>query len=127
MPASRRHPFPRSSLTLVGTILFLSSCSQLGGSADAELSRETFIATYADLRMATLSSESGDLTSARRDSVLNANGVTVEQLLDFATVHGADAEYMREVWNAVGTRMDGEPDSSETSGAESAMGLGPNR
>ncbi len=112
----------------MGTILLVSSCGQVSGPTDAEISRESFIATYSDLRLATLASSDGDMGTATRDSILDANGVSADQLLAFATVHGPDAEYMREIWIAVGARMDGESlDSAATPDVASAQRDGTNR
>lgn len=122
MPTSRQRTPLRSSLAILGTILSLSSCGQVSGPAEAAISRESFIATYADLRLATLATSDGDLSTTVRDSILNANGVSADQLLAFATLHGPDAEYMREVWSEVGARMDGEPlDSTATPDAAGAQ------
>lgn len=121
MPAFTRLLPLRSSLALFGTMLLLSSCTPVSGPAGTEISREAFIATYADLRLAVLASSDGELPIATRDSILDANGVTGDQLLEFATVHGPDAEYMREIWIAVGNRMDGVPDSAVATDAEGAQ------
>ena len=81
------------------------SCS--GGSAVSEdtIDRETFVATYVDLRRTTLSSPGQTLSDADRERVLRQNAVSEGELIAFAEARGGDASYMLRVWEEVGARL----------------------
>jgi hypothetical protein len=80
----------------------LASC---GGDASPVASdvidRETFVATYVDLRMAAIASPDFRVTSEERAEVLARHGVDGEDLVRFAEVHGRDLELMTEIWTEV--------------------------
>ena len=80
-----------------------------GASEPAEaggLDRETFITAYVDLRTAAIRTEGSRLTDGDRTSILSRHGVTEDQLLAFAELHGENVEYMRAVWDEVEARLD---------------------
>jgi hypothetical protein len=68
------------------------------------IDRETFIATWVDLR--TAAQTAGEpLPAADRDRVLGEHGITEDQLLGFAEAHGGDPRYMAEVWTEIEGRL----------------------
>jgi hypothetical protein len=69
------------------------------------IDREVFIATYIDLRTTALQSPTHRLSDDDRAAVLARHGVTAQDLTLFAEVRGRDAEFMRELWNEVESRM----------------------
>ncbi len=80
------------------------------GEADANLvARAQFVETYVDLRVSALRREDETLTDSARAAVLSRHGVTEDQLLDFASAHGDDLEFMRDLWNEVEARLDSIP------------------
>ena len=81
------------------------------------MDRETFIATYVELRAAAIVSDDQDLSPEARDRVLATQGVDADDLLDFAEAHGRDIEFMREVWNEVESRLEEHPLLVEADGA----------
>jgi hypothetical protein len=86
--------------------LVSSACQRASAPVSEAVDRDTFIATYVDLRMAALSSQSESVSPDRRRSILGEHGVTAQGLLSFVETHGRDVEYMKEVWDEVETRMD---------------------
>ena len=97
---------PAALLLLLGTL----ACS--GGTADS-IDREVFIATYVDLRMAALETDSARIGTAERDEILQRHGVSADDMKTFTEVHAGDLEFMRDVWNEVEVRMDVEPEGNE--------------
>ena len=59
-----------------------------------------------DLRTAAIRTEGRLLDDADRASVLSRHGVTEDQLMAFAQLHGEDVEFMRGVWDEVEGRLD---------------------
>lgn len=78
------------------------------------ISREAFISTYVDLRLAALKDSAGVVTSAQRDRILSKHGVTSDDLLHFVEVHGEDVEFMQDVWNDVDTRIRNRHDAHDS-------------
>ena len=72
------------------------------------IERQLFVETYVDLRVTALRSEDGLIDDEERREVLSRHGVTEEQLLEFARVHGEDPETMRSVWDEIEDRLDAE-------------------
>ncbi len=93
---------------LLAVTLGVAACRGGSHSEAGALDREVFIATYVDLRAAAIRAEGMVLSDAERAEVLARHGVTEEQLVDFARLHGQDVEFMRTVWDEVEARMDGE-------------------
>lgn len=73
--------------------------------AHAVIGRDTFIATYVDLRLAVLEAVPGAMNDSVRSAILSRHGVTEQQLQDFVKVHGSNVQYMRDVWNRVEDRI----------------------
>lgn len=63
--------------------------------------RETFIAIYVDLRIAAMDNFAQEIHPAERDSLLEAYGVTAEDLVAFSDLHGRNVPYMTELWAEV--------------------------
>ena len=53
-----------------------------------------------------MSNFNGALPPEARERILGTHAVTGEQLEAFAEVHGADLEYMKELWNEIELRLD---------------------
>jgi len=70
------------------------------------MDRETFIATYVDLRTAVIRGDAHELSDADRARILAEHGVTEEEILAFPRVHGDDVAFMRGVWDEVESRLD---------------------
>lgn len=62
---------------------------------------ERFVDAYVDLRVAALRQGDGQIKTEDRDSILSHHGLAEQDLLTFAEVHGADAIFMRGVWDSV--------------------------
>ena len=93
----------RLSLPRVLVVILLVGCE---GETEPTgvIERETFIATWIDLRNAAISA-GGILSESARDRVLEQHDLTEEQLLGFADAYGGDPRYMAEVWTEVENRM----------------------
>ncbi len=71
------------------------------------ISREAFVETYVALRVAQLRGAFGDpLPAEDRERVLAGQGVTEEELLTFAEVHGPDVGFMERLWEDVEKRLE---------------------
>ena len=92
-----------------------------GGPADpvGVIERETFVATWVDLRKAAMSA-GGFLPEPERARVLGRHGVTEDQLIAFADAYGADPRFMADVWTEVETRMRPPPADSSAAASDSA-------
>jgi len=98
---------PRHIPVAAAALLALVGC---GEAAPPEtLDRQLFVDTYVELRAAALQRGLPTVGDAVRDSVLTRQGVTDEELVEFAEVHGADLEYMRDIWIEVAARLDSIP------------------
>lgn len=111
-PASRLH---RSTarvgrVAVVAALALMAACNR--GPADAtdtqgpSVDRETFIATYVDLRTAAIRARPDSLSTQARARILDDHGVTDDELLHFVQDHGQDVGYMRGVWDDVEKRLD---------------------
>lgn len=101
----------RHALVLFGALvgaLALPACRT--GPAEAptapSLDRETFIATYVDLRSVAVREDRPLMDSDRRREILEEHGVTEGQLLAFAEAHGEDVAFMKKVWDDVEVKLD---------------------
>ncbi|HSR40804.1 MAG TPA: hypothetical protein VLL48_01500, partial [Longimicrobiales bacterium] len=107
-PAARPRALSRLTGLAAVALLGSASVSGCGGGADEDapptIEREAFVATYTDLRLATLRA-AGVPDANRRDAILQEHGVTEEELVEFAEVHGRDADFMRDVWDEVEQRL----------------------
>ncbi len=100
------YPIRRTTLCVV--FGFLSGCGSGPAEAPAATSidRETFIATYVDLRAAAVRAGDKTVTAVQRAAILQQHGVTEDDLLAFATANGEKVAYMRGVWDEVEHRLD---------------------
>ena len=69
------------------------------------IERETFVATFVDLRDAAMARPLKVLADEDRDRILAQHGVTEEALVAFADAWGGDPAYMARVWDDVRARM----------------------
>ncbi|MBI4409508.1 MAG: hypothetical protein HY561_07345 [Gemmatimonadetes bacterium] len=106
---------------VLGLLFFIPACgfSEPVGEAervqDSGLSRQTFIEAYVALRQAERDAPTPQEFEARKRTALARLGVTPEELLRFAEVHGQDIRYMSEVWDSVEARLAAQPpDSART-------------
>lgn len=122
-------PTPPPRLRALGLALTLlaAACGGDGAApaAGGGIDRETFIATYVDLRATTIRGDSFAISDAQREQVLARHGVTEEELLGFVETNGEDADFMRAVWDEVEARLDAERVLASPAvgvGADSATG-----
>jgi hypothetical protein len=87
------------------TSLLFGACSResAGGPDEDTISREAFVQAYVDLRAAALADPRVTISLEERDRILRDAGLTEEDLLRFAEVHGPDVQLMKEVWEEVDT------------------------
>jgi hypothetical protein len=76
-----------------------------GSERERTIPRETFIRAMVELRLLASESPEDRVASTRRDRLLEELGVTSEQLIRFAEVHGRNVPYMNDVWNEVHQRL----------------------
>ena len=91
-------------LLLATTLLLAANCA--ADKKSEAIDREVFVGVYSDLRIAAVETDSGSISFAGRDSILDAFGVTQEDLAIFLEAHVEDLEFMRDVWNDIELRMD---------------------
>jgi len=106
-------------LVLLLAVLPLSAgCGDDGAApaaGDAEtVPRETFVATYVDLRLQVLRSGAEEIDPEARERILSRHGVTGDELLRFVEVHGDDVRLMNEIWTEVQTRIDSIRNAGDT-------------
>lgn len=100
----------RPTLLLCGlAAATIGACGGESGGGSPDVSRETFVATYVDLRVAALHTEEGRLEDTARARVLSEHGVTEEGLLAFVEERGTDLGFMRDLWNEIEARLDSIP------------------
>lgn len=97
-------PLRRGAVLLIAA-LATTACGWGGGDPTGPIDRETFIATYVDLRLSALGTPTGIITPEERDRVLAKHQVTILELEGFAEVWGADPHAMRTVWEEVQRRL----------------------
>ncbi len=70
------------------------------------IDRESFVQAYVALRTAALQRGAASVDGPVRDTVLRESGVTEEELLTFAEVHGEDFTFMQSIWTEVSTQLE---------------------
>jgi hypothetical protein len=92
-------------LTTALLLLLPSGCSGPKPGREGVISRDAFFQAYYGLRMAALRSPGIQISLEARDSVLDALGLTEDDLLDFADAWGEDSEMMLGIWEEVDSLM----------------------
>jgi len=94
-------------VTLLTVVLALAACDMgfPGSEGEADIDRDTFVATYTDLRIAAMGWESQRLPADERDAVLERHGVTADDLREFVAVHGRNVPVMNEIWNDISANV----------------------
>ena len=90
----------RRAVPLLGALLLASACER-PATYDG-LEREEFVATYVDLRRATVA---GELDEQTRDSILEAHGTTEEALRDYVEQRAEDPEAIADTWREINERI----------------------
>ena len=86
-------------------LLMTAACGDDPAGSSASVDRETFVATYVDLRLSALGTPTGEITDAERERVLAKHQVTEADLVSFAEAYGSDPATMKEVWEEVRLRL----------------------
>ena len=94
----------RRLLTLALLALGVAACEPEAPEVDA-IPRETFIATWVDLRSSVMRAGPGGITPAERTRIIERHGVTEDDLIGFAEAHGADVAYMKAVGDEVESEL----------------------
>lgn len=97
---------PATAIMVLSGLMIMMACGGPGAGADGLIDQETFIASYVDLRMTALGTEVGELDDALRAEVLERNGVSEQDLVDFVESHGEDVALMQDIWDEIEARMD---------------------
>ena len=97
----------------LGLAILAAACGGDAVPADV-IDRETFIATYVDLRWAAVETPDFRISADQRDQILAARGVDGESLVRFADAHGRDLDFMNEVWAEVDKRITDREAGNET-------------
>ncbi len=105
MRTRRPHADTLRLLTFAGLSVVVPLGCSASSAEDGVMARETFIATYVELRAAALSSPSGTIDLGPRDSILELHGASEARLLEFAEIRGRDPEFMNLLWTEVQTRL----------------------
>ena len=86
-------------------LLPLGACNGSGRDNGETISKETFVQAYYRLRVEGIQGPDMEIPIRARDRILADLGVTEEDLIRFAEVHGADYELMQGVWEEVDSLM----------------------
>lgn len=104
---TRRKPHAN---TLLGATLLLMSLACSGDHSvpvvEGVIDRETFIATYVDLRAEAVRTRSLQLSEEQRDEILARHGVDEESLLAFVDAYAGELDYMNDLWAEVESRIE---------------------
>ncbi len=76
----------------------LACAGEQAPEAAGTISRDVFVGTYVELRMAALHSPDGRVSPEAKAEILDGRGITEADLLEYADVHGARVQFMVEVW-----------------------------
>lgn len=91
-----------------GAVVGLSlaaACVGEGGSSGDGVTQEEFIEAFVALRAAGLQSATGVISPEDRERILAAEGVTQEELLEFAEIYGGNSPFMKDLWDSVESRL----------------------
>lgn len=82
-----------------GLLCFVFACGgERASEAAGTISRDVFVGTYVELRAAALHSPDGRVGPDAKAEILESNGVTEADLLQYVDVHGTRLQFMVEVW-----------------------------
>ena len=76
--------------------------------SSATISEDAFVDAMVELRRAAVEEEDLRIRPNRRDEILQARGLAVEDLTGFVEVHGADVPRMNRVWTRIEARLTGQ-------------------
>lgn len=85
--------------------LVAAGCAKEAPTPTGVIDRETFVATYVELRDVAMARPLKVLSDEDKERVLQGHGVTEEQLLAYADAWGGDPDYMIGVWEEVRSRV----------------------
>ncbi len=101
-------------MTVLMALMAVVACGDSGEATAGTVDQETFIATYVDLRTTALGTEVGELDDALRAEVLERNGVSEADLVDFIEIHGENVALMQSIWDEIELRMDAAPPPADS-------------
>jgi hypothetical protein len=104
--AVRWRPTAMRGLLAMG-LAFSAACSE--ETPVTSVDRETFVATYVELRRAAMENPNGRISPERKEQILTARGLTEEDLLAFAEAWGRDVDTMAAIWTDVEQRLHATP------------------
>lgn len=82
----------------------LTACA--GADQATAIDRDRFVTTVVELRQAAVQTRGDpDSYDAMRAQILQANGVTEDELRQYVEMHGENVEHMAEVWNDINSRL----------------------
>ncbi|MDE2876727.1 MAG: hypothetical protein OXU69_02715 [Gemmatimonadota bacterium] len=114
----------RTGWCVVAALLAAAGCEEEGPAET--IGREVFVETYVALRVAELRGSGGDpIPADERERVLARKGVTEEDLLTFAEVHGPDVNFMEQLWDDVEERLDEIRNAPDPAAGAGAPGIPP--
>jgi hypothetical protein len=91
-------------LVMLAAAALLTACG--AGSGTTGLTDERFVTVVVELRRAAEETRGNPgAFPARRDSILQAAGVTEDQLRAYVDVHAGDLRHMAEIWADVSRRL----------------------
>jgi len=82
-------------------ILLAAVVVSCGAPAPTAIPRATFLEAYVALREGALQSPTGELDMPSRNAILEARGLSPEDLLRFVEVHGHDPVFMGRLWDEI--------------------------
>jgi len=92
---------------LVVVLLLLASCDNgiPGSGREPTISEEHFVAAMAELRYEALRRTTGQVPPEERERILAEHGISGEDLIQYAEVHGPNVPLMNRVWSSVEERV----------------------
>ncbi len=96
-------PTPSRVRFLAGTLVcIMAACGgEPSGESSQTIPRDVFVGTYTELRMAALHSPDGRVSPQVKEEILETNGVTEADLLEFVDAHAPRVQFMVEVWGEI--------------------------
>lgn len=92
------------TVLLCAVVALLAACGR--GTDTMGLSDERFVSIVVELRRAAdLTRREPDTYPARRDSILDAAGVTEAQLRSYIDAHAEDLQHMAGIWADINRRL----------------------